>query len=213
MWNLSAPEAYRCDLSEDLRSLTLHILNWRQKVDRRAQDNCNDAYWETEIVYIIDGNNVIGGRVGWHRDKPGSRRLLMQDLARLARTKKLRLNVVFDGAPDPQFPDGSSYRGVGIFYSRQGSDADARIIEMVEAERNKKSLVVVTSDGKLISRVRACGARIMRSGEFRRMLDEVVENAEAVENAPDQEPDAPDIKDDEMNEWLRYFGVEESEGA
>ena len=129
----------------------------------------------------------------------------MRDLARLGGVKKLRLNVVFDGAPDPQFPDGSSYRGVRIFYSRPGSDADSRIIEMVEAERNKKSLVVVTSDGKLTSRVRACGARVMRSGEFRRMLDE------AVKNTPDQDPDAPDIKDDEMDEWLRYFGVEESD--
>lgn len=131
----------------------------------------------------------------------------MQDLARLARTKKLRLNVVFDGAPDPQFPDGSSYRGVRIYYGRPGSDADSRIIEMVEAERNKKSLVVVTSDRKLTSRVRACGARIMRSGEFRIMLDETVESS------PDREPDTPDLKDNEMNEWLRYFGVEESDGG
>ena len=119
--------------------------------------------------------------------------------------KKLRLNAVFDGAPDPQFPDGSSYRGVRIFYARLGSDADSRIVEMVEAERNKKSLVVVTSDRKLTSRVRASGARVMRSGEFRRMLDEIAENA------TDQEADTPKIKDDEMNEWLRYFGVEESD--
>jgi predicted RNA-binding protein with PIN domain len=158
-------------------------------------------------VYVIDGNNVIGGRVGWHRDKPGSRRLLLHDLARLARVKKLRLNVVFDGAPDPQFPDGSSYRGVRIFYARLGSDADSRIVEMVEAERNKKSLVVVTSDRKLTSRVRASGARVMRSGEFRRMLDEIAENA------TDQELDTPKIKDDEMSEWLRYFGVEESDSG
>jgi predicted RNA-binding protein with PIN domain len=158
-------------------------------------------------VYVIDGNNVIGGRVGWHRDKPGSRRLLLHDLARLARVKKLRLNVVFDGAPDPQFPDGSSYRGVRIFYARLGSDADSRIVEMVEAERNKKSLVVVTSDRKLTSRVRASGARVMRSGEFRRMLDEIAENA------TDQEADTPKIKDDEMSEWLRYFGVEESDSG
>jgi len=158
-------------------------------------------------VYVIDGNNVIGGRVGWHRDKPGSRRLLLHDLARLARVKKLRLNVVFDGAPDPQFPDGSSYRGVRIFYARLGSDADSRIVEMVEDERNKKSLVVVTSDRKLTSRVRASGARVMRSGEFRRMLDEIAENA------TDQEADTPKIKDDEMSEWLRYFGVEESDSG
>lgn len=121
--------------------------------------------------------------------------------------KKLRLNVVFDGAPDPQFPDGSSYRGVRIFYARVGSDADSRIVEMVEAERNKKSLVVVTSDRKLTSRVRASGARVMRSGEFRRMLDEIAENA------TDQEADTPKIKDDEMSEWLRYFGVEESDSG
>jgi predicted RNA-binding protein with PIN domain len=158
-------------------------------------------------VYVIDGNNVIGGRVGWHRDKPGSRRLLLHDLARLARAKKLRLNVVFDGAPDPQFPDGSSYRGVRIFYARLGSDADSRIVEMVEDERNKKSLVVVTSDRKLTSRVRASGARVMRSGEFRRMLDEIAENTS------DQEADMPKIKDDEMSEWLRYFGVEESDSG
>ena len=158
-------------------------------------------------MYVIDGNNVIGGRVGWHRDKPGSRRLLLHDLARLARAKKLRLNVVFDGAPDPQFPDGSSYRGVRIFYARVGSDADSRVVEMVEAERNKKSLVVVTSDRKLTSRVRASGARVMRSGEFRRMLDEIAENA------TDQEADTPSIKDDEMSEWLRYFGVEESDSG
>ena len=158
-------------------------------------------------MYVIDGNNVIGGRVGWHRDKPGSRRLLLHDLARLARAKKLRLNVVFDGAPDPQFPDGSSFRGVRIFYARVGSDADSRVVEMVEAERNKKSLVVVTSDRKLTSRVRASGARVMRSGEFRRMLDEIAENA------TDQEADTPKIKDDEMSEWLRYFGVEESDSG
>lgn len=128
---------------------------------------------------------------------------MMQDLARLARMKKLRLTVVFDGAPDPQFPDGSSCRGVRIFYARQGSDADTRIIEMVESERNRRNLVVVTSDGQLASRVRLNGVRVMRSGEFRRMLDETVDTAH------DEEPDIkPDI-DGEMDQWLRYFGVEE----
>ncbi|MGE0131777.1 MAG: NYN domain-containing protein [Blastocatellales bacterium] len=153
-------------------------------------------------MYLIDGNNVIGQRVGWHRDKPGSRRRLMQELARLAWARKLRLTVVFDGAPDQQFPDGSSFRGVRIFYSRPGSDADTRIIEMAEAERNKKNLVVVTSDGQLAARVAVCGVRVMRSGEFRRMLDE------AIVATADEEPS---VKDDDLNKWLRYFGVDENE--
>jgi predicted RNA-binding protein with PIN domain len=163
---------------------------------------------------LVDGNNVIGQRVGWHRDKPGSRRRLMREAAQLARTRKLRITVVFDGAPDPQFPDGSSYRGVRLFYSRQGSDADERIIEIVEAERNRKNMVVVTSDGKLASRVRVNGVRVMRSGEFRRMLDETA-RAESIEESgmpgmTGMEESDKNIKDGEMSEWLRYFGVEES---
>lgn len=153
-------------------------------------------------MYLIDGNNVIGQRVGWHRDKPGSRRRLMQELARLAWAKKLRLAVVFDGAPDQQFPDGSSYRGVRIFYSHPGSDADTRIVEMTEAERNKKNLTVVTSDGQLAARVAVCGVRVMRSGQFRRMLDEA---------AATTTDDEPSVKDDDLNEWMRYFGVDEDD--
>jgi predicted RNA-binding protein with PIN domain len=155
-------------------------------------------------MYLIDGNNVIGQRVGWHRDKAGSRRRLMQELARLAVAKRLRLAVVFDGAPDPQFPDGSIERGVKVFYARPGSDADTRIIEMAEAERNRKNLVVVTSDGNLAARVRVCGVRVMRSGEFRRMLDETASAA------PDTAGQS--VKEDEMDEWMRYFGVDGSEG-
>ncbi len=158
-------------------------------------------------MYLIDGNNVIGQRVGWHRDKKGSRRQLIQDLARLARLKKLRLTVVFDGAPDPQFPDGSAYRGVKIFYARAGSDADTRIIEMAEAERNKKNLVVVTSDRELTSRVRICGVRVMRSGEFRRTIDEAAD--EAIGAAPTREGQG--AEEEEMGQWLRYFGVDEDE--
>ncbi len=153
-------------------------------------------------MYLIDGNNVIGQRVGWHRDKAGSRRRLMRELAQLAAAKKLRLAVVFDGAPDPQFPDGSIYRGVKVFYARPGSDADTRIIEMAEAEPNKKNLVVVTSDRNLATRVRVCGVRVARSGEFRRMLDETAA-------APDAEEQ--DVKENEMDKWMRYFGVDGSE--
>jgi predicted RNA-binding protein with PIN domain len=154
-------------------------------------------------MYLIDGNNVIGQRVGWHRDKEGSRRQLLQDLARLAHLKKMRLAVVFDGAPDQQFPDGSSYCGVKIFYARAGSDADARIIEMAEAERNKKNLIVVTSDARLAARIRVCGVRVIRSGQFRQMMDDTIDTT-----SNDEEPN---LREGEMDQWLRYFGADEDE--
>lgn len=161
-------------------------------------------------MYLIDGNNLIGqrgkGYEDWFRDKPGSRRRLLDDLARLARVKKLRLAVVFDGAPDHSFPDGASFRGVKVFYARQGSDADTRIVEMAEAERNKKNLTVVTSDGKLTARVRVCGVRVIRSGEFRKLLEDA---AEQDDNSTIQ----LSVDDEEMDEWMRYFGVDEEEDS
>lgn len=157
-------------------------------------------------MYLIDGNNLIGQRAkgyeSWYRDKPGSRRQLLGELAALAKAKKLRLKVVFDGAPDPALPDGSSFRGVKVFYSRQGSDADARIVEMVEAERDRKGLLVVTSDRKLSDRVRACGVRVLRAGEFRQLMDD----ASSSRNIADEQP-----AEGKTEEWLRYFGVDEDD--
>jgi len=157
-------------------------------------------------MYLIDGNNVIGQRVGWHRDKPGSRRHLLNDLASLAKVKKLRLTVVFDGAPDPSFPDGASFRGVKVFYARPNSDADTRIVEIVEAERNRKNLTVVTSDRKLADRVRVCGVRVIRAGEFQQLLDDA---SKQVFNSSSVSP--AEVKQEEAEEWLRYFGVDEGD--
>ena len=157
-------------------------------------------------MYLIDGNNVIGqrgkGYESWYQDKSAARRQFMKDLAALAQAKKLRLTVVFDGAPDLSFPDGSSFRGVKVFYARQGSDADTRIIEMAEAERNKKNLIVVTSDRKLTDRVRVCGVRVMRSGEFRKMMDDASATVSQSESQ---------IKEEKTGDWLRYFGVDDAE--
>jgi len=158
-------------------------------------------------MYLVDGNNVIGqrgkGYEDWYRDKPGSRRRLLDDLARLARIKKLRLAVVFDGAPDQQFPDGSAFRGVKVFYARQNSDADTRIVEMAEAERNKKNLIVVTSDRKLASRVRVCGVRVMRSGEFRQMMEDAAQQDNSAGNQR--------AGNEDLGEWMRFFGVDEED--
>lgn len=156
-------------------------------------------------MYLIDGNNVMGQRVGWHRDKPGSRRRLLEELARFVRIKKAPTTVVFDGAPDNSFPDGSSYRGVKIYYAREKSDADTRIVEIVESEKDRKGLTVVTSDRELAARVRVCGVRVMRSGELRRMLDDSSNIA--------ADEDEPAIEAGDLDGWLRYFGMNKEEGG
>ncbi len=155
------------------------------------------------MSYLVDGNNVMGQRVGWHRDKPGARRRLLTELSKFARVKGVTLDVVFDGAPEEFFPDGSLFMGVRVYYAARGSDADARIKLLVEASRERRTLVVVTSDRQLADYVRRCGVRVMSSGEFRRWLDET---CAADEKGADRPP-RQNIGAADLDEWMHYFGV------
>ena len=152
------------------------------------------------MAYLVDGNNVMAQRVGWHRDKAGARRRLMDELARFSQARGASVTVVFDGAPEQHFADGASYRGVRLFYSERGSNADERIKQLVERERERRTLVVVTSDRELADYVRRCGARVLRSGEFRKRMDEA-----AGETSHDNS-DEPETEG-KLSEWMRYFGV------
>ena len=156
------------------------------------------------MPYLVDGNNVMAQRVGWHRDKPGARRALLDALARFAQAKGGRVAVVFDGAPAEHFPDGSSFRGVRVFYAERGSNADERIKQMAEAARERRTLTVVTSDRALADYVRRLGARVLRSGEFRRRIDDAL----ALTDTRARESEAPTgVAAEELDGWMRYFGV------
>jgi predicted RNA-binding protein with PIN domain len=125
-------------------------------------------------TYLVDGNNVMGQRVGWHRDKAGARRRLLADLARFARTEGVPVEVVFDGAPDADVPDGATIDGVRVHYAGRGSDADTRILHLVERAPDPSALTVVTSDRALADAVHRLGAPVLRSGALRRHLDMLV---------------------------------------
>ena len=152
------------------------------------------------MSYIVDGNNVMGQTPGWHRDKSNARRRLVEQLAEFARLKKARVTVVFDGEPDRLMPDQSAFRGVKVLYSERGSDADTRIERMVDASPNARGLTVVTSDNHLAFVVKARGARVVRSGEFRKQMAEAIAAQPVL--ADGEQPEAGNL-----DEWLRYFGA------
>ena len=152
-----------------------------------------------DMPYLVDGNNVMAQRVGWHRDKQGARRRLMEELAQFARSRGVRVAVVFDGAPEKHFADGASYQGVRLFYAERGSNADERIKRMVEKSGERRTLLVVTSDRALADYVRRCGAQVIRSGEFRKKMEEAL--AEGASHL-----DEPSVNGD-LDTWMRYFGV------
>jgi predicted RNA-binding protein with PIN domain len=120
--------------------------------------------------WIVDGMNLIGSRpTGWWRDRPGAMRALVDELDAFAERSGEAVTVVFDGKPFELEAGG----GVSVeFASRRGPNAaDDDIAALVERDEDAASLSVVTSDGDLARRVRAAGAKIVGSGEFRSRLD------------------------------------------
>lgn len=151
------------------------------------------------MAYIVDGNNVMGQTPGWHRDKPNARRRLVEQLSAFAYVKKARVTVVFDGEPDRLMPEASAHRGVKIFYAEKGSDADTRIERIVESSPDPRGLTIVTSDRHLAFVVRSRGAAVIRSGEFRKQIEQAVASKPSPEDGEQHEVD-------DVNAWLRYFG-------
>jgi predicted RNA-binding protein with PIN domain len=151
------------------------------------------------MAHVIDGNNVMGQIPGWHRDKPKARRALLEKAAAFSKAAATRVTVVFDGAPDRDAPDGSAFRGVRVLYAEPGSDADTRILRLVESSHDPRGLTVVTSDRHLAFLVRSRGARVVRSGEFRKHLDDIL----AAQLEPE---DGERVEVGDINAWLRYFG-------
>lgn len=151
------------------------------------------------MAYIVDGNNVMGQTPGWHRDKSGARRELLMKAAAFAKVKATRVTVVFDGAPERGAPEGSAFRGVKVLYAEPGSDADARIERLVESAQNPRGLTVVTSDRHLAFLVRSRGASVVRSGEFRTQIEQILGSQPKVE-------DGEQFEIGDVNSWLRYFG-------
>lgn len=151
------------------------------------------------MPYLIDGNNMMAKRSGWHRNIQGARRQLLEELSWFALAKGVTISVVFDGAPDPFFPDGSRYRGITVLYAMHRATADDRIKLLVEQSRDRQTLIVVTSDRALADYVRRCGAQIMSCAEFRRRMEELSAR-------PDEDRSMIRVEDD-VDEWMRYFGV------
>ena len=150
------------------------------------------------MPYVVDGNNVMAQSVGWHQDTTGARRRLIRDLVRFVAVHRVKLKVVFDGAPDEEFPDGRRYKGVHIMYARPGSDADSRIKELAGKASYKRDLIIVSSDRDLTSFVKHQGAKVISSGQFRKLLEE----SSIQVTSKDKSGQADRVN---VEEWLEYF--------
>jgi predicted RNA-binding protein with PIN domain len=121
---------------------------------------------------VVDGMNLIGSRPDrWWTDPDRAVRRLIEELDRYASITGEDVTVVFDRQP-PDVPSGAHGAVLVAFATRRGRDAaDDEIVRMVAEDRAPDSIRVVTSDRRLVERVRQLGATVTSLSSFRRQLD------------------------------------------
>lgn len=123
-------------------------------------------------MVIVDGNNVMGQRVGWHRNKLAAQERLIDEVERLARSLEEPYVLVFDAGSETAAAESGSGSALEIRYARRDSSADELILELVYRLSRLSDISVVTSDKALARQVQVLGAKVVRSGAFRRMLEQ-----------------------------------------
>jgi predicted RNA-binding protein with PIN domain len=119
---------------------------------------------------VVDAMNVIGSRpTGWWRDRRGAMTRIVEELGRYAQAADEDVTVVLDSNPFDVPAPGLDVR----FAGRARDAADDAIVDLVGRDPRPESLVVATSDGQLVDRVRALGAQTLGAGALRRRLDEL----------------------------------------
>ena len=126
--------------------------------------------------WLVDGMNLIGSRPDrWWNDRDGAVRRLIAELDRFAAVTGEDLTVVFDRRP-PDVEPGRHGAVEVAFASRRGRNAaDHEIVAMVAGDADPAGIRVVTSDRRLVERVRGLGATVEGSGTFRRRIDQVLQ--------------------------------------
>lgn len=132
------------------------------------------------LRWLIDGMNLIGSRPDrWWNDPDRAIRRLIEELDRYASAMGEDVTVVFDRRPSDVRP-GPHGAVIVVFASWRGRNAaDHEIVQMVGQDRAPDSVRVVTSDRRLVERVRELGAKVTSSMTFRRRLDSAVESDRA----------------------------------
>lgn len=150
--------------------------------------------------YIIDGNNVIGKSKELlelqKKDKQLSREKLAFKLSNYFREKKAKVTLHFDGYKNTPI----NISGIKVIYS-DNKEADTSIRNQIEQTKNRKLLIVVTSDYAIQNFARACSCEILPS--------ETLLKQAAHQNDSDDENKKIESMNNEVNEFKRLFGLKE----
>lgn len=159
--------------------------------------------------YLIDGNNLLFAcrRVA---DAPG-RQTLAARVGQWARSEKLAVTLVFDGAaPNPALLRQMQSADVELIFSAPRS-ADDVIEDRISAARIPADLCVISDDKAILSAARHRRCPVRTSEAFATNLFQTPRPA----TMPSQDSEVPADKPEaagrgDTQQWLKEFGLDDS---
>ena len=148
------------------------------------------------MPYWFDGNNLIGQPVAVSSQQPQVLKSFLATLSGYRKSGGGRFLVYFDG---DGFDRSMPPAGIRIRYSAPLS-ADDAIAESLHAIRRPSEVIVVTNDLQLQSRCRDAGAKVMNWQQF-------VSKMNARRNRQQMHSE----QTVNVDEWMEYFGIEDSD--
>lgn len=158
---------------------------------------------------LVDGHNLIGQMPDLNlADSDDEAQLVLLLRRYAARKRGRRVVVVFDHGVYGH-PQNLSGYGVECHFAMSPEDADHDLIRRIRAIRRKGEWQVVTSDRAVAGEARARGMKVVSAQEFARKLQAL--------GTPAVHPRTKDtdhtLSPDEVEEWLRMFGVSPDDEA
>lgn len=159
------------------------------------------------MPYLIDGHNLIAKLPDIDLSDPDDEAKLVNKLKGFVARRRTTCTVIFDGG----LPGGASTlstRSVKvIFAAAHHADADALIKRRIHKTRDARNWTLVTSDRKILAEARSQRMRQMSAADFAR---ELARGARTRSHGEEAEP--PPQTDEEIDEWLDIFGIDDDRG-
>lgn len=165
---------------------------------------------------IIDGYNLLYaaglvGSVDGEGSFEGERRALLDALLAVIDPKELTQTVVvFDSAKAPPgLPRVYSHQQITVRFATGYADADEMIEELIQEHHAPKRLTVVSSDHRVQRAARRRKAKAIDSDSWYRLMRQTRARRQQVEAQKPplpKRPSAPAIPENEVSEWVAFFG-------
>ena len=153
---------------------------------------------------FIDGYNLLHRvknlREILTQDMEAARQLLIDKLVSYKARRQVTITIVFDGQ-QMELPSQQQVHGLTVIYSQPPQDADTVLKILTRREKNRRRILVVSSDKSVADFAKTMNAETMRAEDFyQRFLQPAIE-------VTVQEKYDHSLSPEELNEWLKIFNL------